>query len=725
MTHLAPLIQDLAIMMVVAGIVTLLFQRIRQPVVLGYLVAGVIIGPYTPPGIWVTDVANIKIISELGVIFLLFSLGFEFSFHKLTRVGFSAGITGIFEVIVMIVIGFLTGKLIGWSSYDSLFLGSAIAISSSTIIVKAIDELGLFKKRFAEIIFAISVVDDLLAILILVFLTTLITTKSIFSVSIVLAVLKLILVIVSWFIIGYFIIPTLFRKIMHYVSDETITIVSVGLCLLLVTIASYFNYSVALGAFIMGSILAETDLIHRIEVLIKPIRDIFVAVFFISVGMLIDPRILLQEWPIILVITAVTIVGKIFGNSVGALLTGQTVSNSLRIGFGMAQVGEFSFIIVALGMSLHVINDKLYPVIVAISAITTFTTPYLITSSGYLAAQIDKRLPVTTKNFLDAYTARFSPVPSSTAKQPSIYRKMMSRLIINGIVVAIIFILISAIILPWLKSTLLQIWYAEVLAWSLALLLSLPFLWGMLFSLKKHQLKDEKPQFKLLLLLVWLLTIVEMISLSVSYFHAWVTESLFVLLGILVLLLTYKYIRLIYQWFEKHLTENIKKQDLRFQRHEELAPWDNHLVEIIIGDFSPFVGKNLAECQIFAKYGINVIAILRGVVTIPVPNDEEKIFPQDKLIVLGEDDKINQFKEQAEFNQLSSEPVDLLKNLVLKDFLIEQDNPYIGQSIELLKSQQNLTGVVVGLVCNRTKILNPDPKTILQQGDLVLIVDQT
>ena len=323
MHELSPIIRDLAVILGVAGIVTLVFQKIRQPVVLGYLVAGMIIGPYTPPHTLVTDIPNIKVIAELGVIFLMFSLGLEFSFHKLTRVGFSAGFTGIIEVILMTILGFATGILIGWSYYDSLFLGAALAISSTTIIIKAIEELDLIKKKFAEIVFGILVVEDLLAILILVALSTVVITKSIFSLAMLWATTQLIIVVMGWFLIGYFIVPYSFRKIIYYAGPETLTIVSIALCLILVVFAAHFHYSSALGAFIMGSILAETPQISEIKKLILPIRDIFAAVFFVSVGMLINPEMIIMHWKIVLLISTITILGKILTSGIGAFVTGK------------------------------------------------------------------------------------------------------------------------------------------------------------------------------------------------------------------------------------------------------------------------------------------------------------------------------------------------------------------------------------------------------------------
>jgi CPA2 family monovalent cation:H+ antiporter-2 len=562
MHNLPALIYDLAIILMLAGIATLLFQRIKQPIVLGYLVAGIIVGPYTPPHALLTDIPNIKILSELGVIFLMFSLGLEFSFHKLARVGFSAGITGLFEVILMTLLGFAVGKLIGWSFYDSLFLGAALSISSTVIIIKAIEELNLSKKRFVEIIIGVLVVEDLLAILLLVALSTMVLTQNIFSAQMAWAAGKLILVVSSWFIFGYFLIPPFLRKIMQYANAESLTVVAVGLCLFLVAVAAKFHYSSALGAFIMGSILAETDIIQRIQRLIKPIRDIFAAVFFVSVGMLMDPAVLLQHWPLVLLITAVTIVGKLVTSGLGALLTGQTLNTSLRVGFGMAQVGEFSFIIIGLGVALNVINNSLYPIIVAVSIITTFTTPYLMRFSLFATHHIDTHLSHHVHDALEKYAALIYRVDSEN-KQASLLSKTLGRLIINSILVIIIFTLTHTFVLPWVRGFFVQAWIAPLISWVWALILSSPFIWGILFAFKTD--KTEKPkQTKLylnsMIIFLWLATIIEISILSNAYFHAGLLIILFTFFYLTFFIFAYRRLEKIYQWLECQLVQNIKKR---------------------------------------------------------------------------------------------------------------------------------------------------------------------
>jgi CPA2 family monovalent cation:H+ antiporter-2 len=726
MHALAPLIYDLAIMLGVAGIVVLLFQRIRQPIVLGYLVAGIIIGPYTPPYALVNDIPSIKILSELGVIFLMFSLGLEFSFHKLTRVGFSASITGFLEVILMVALGYGFGYWLGWSHYDSLFLGAALSISSTTIIIKAIEELKLKTKRFAELIFGVLIIEDLLAILLLVALSTIVMTQNFFSLDMLGATCKLILVVGAWFLLGYFLMPPLFRRIEKYTNPETLVIISVALCLGLSCLAANFHYSTALGAFIMGSILAETVVVHRIEDLIKPIRDIFAAVFFISVGMLIDPVIIFKHWQIVLSISLVTIVGKIISTTVAAFLTGQSLNTSVRTGFGMAQIGEFSFIIVALGASLNVISNELYPIIVAVSGITTFTTPYLIRCSGYLSDQLEKRLPARITYFLESYSGWV--YRSQMASQEQAWgRRATVSLFINGIMVAIIFSFLDQYLLPKFAFFSVESPLTNTLSLFIALIIASPFIWGMLFSFKKITLPDyAKTKLNPAIFIIWLVTFTELVILSLLYFHSWLTVILFSTVGMAFFAFSYKQLEKSYNWFERKLIDNIQNKTADEQKkYADLAPWDTHLVEVIVGEQSPLVGKTLSECNIRQQYGINIVAFLHGSRMIPSPRGDDKIMGHDKLLVLGDDDQIDAFRQQAEeIAEEAHHPIQLLDNFALKAFLLEANHPLVGKTIRDSKLREQINGLVVGLERDNTRILNPDPDMVLQAEDWIVVVGE-
>jgi CPA2 family monovalent cation:H+ antiporter-2 len=378
--HFPSIIQDLAVILGAAALASILFQKIKQPVVLGYLLAGLVIGPHTPPFSLVVDEAGIRVWSELGVIFLMFSLGLEFSFRKLLSVGKTAALTGPFEAIFMLALGFASGKLIGLSSTDSIFLGAILSISSTTIIIKALEELKIKRERSSQLIFGILVVEDLAGILILVALSTFASSggESVSVTHLLLEAAKLLGIVASWIAIGSWLLPRLAAWVSKRFGNEALVLLALSLCLFLVSLSAYFHYSVALGAFVMGAILGESSVVHEIEKLLQPIRDVFGAIFFVSIGMLLNPTDLQTYWKMILLVTLLTIGGKFVSTYIGARVTGQSQENSLKAGLSLAQIGEFSFIIAGLGLDLGVMSRYLYPVAVATSVITTFTTPYMI-----------------------------------------------------------------------------------------------------------------------------------------------------------------------------------------------------------------------------------------------------------------------------------------------------------------------------------------------------------
>ena len=642
MHELAPLIKDLAIILGIAGIVAILFQKIRQPVVLGYLAAGMFLGPYTPPYALVSDLPYIKILSELGVIFLMFSLGLEFSFNKLKRVGFSASISGLIEVLGMLLLGLATGILLGWSFLDSLFLGAALSISSTTIIIKAIEELNLKRKHFAEVVFGILIIEDLIAILLLVILSTIVATNSVFSLTLLWSSLKLVLVVGGWFLMGYFMVPSLFRYILPYTNEETLTIASVALCLFLACLASYFGYSTALGAFIMGSILAETTLIHHIEKLIRPIRDVFAAVFFVSVGMLINPFIIFENWTLILLICFITIAGKLITTSLGTFLSGQSINNSLRIGFSMAQIGEFSFIIAGLGLALNATSNFIFPILVAVSAITTFTTPYFIQLSGYLSHKIDSGLSTRVHYFFTGYTAWINRI-TTNPKQKPIYRRALIRLVLNGVIVAIIFILSENWIFPEIIKYVPSEPLEKVFAWLIAILVSSPFIWGMLrsFSLSSPAIYLSS-----------LVTLLEIAILSSNYFDTWFITILLVLITITFFALLYKQLDKSYYWFEERLLHNLQSDIPETIDEHALPTWGANLTELEVKEVSPLVGQILKQAEVRTQYGINLVAVAHGSTVVLISHQQAPIRSFDRLIVFGNDDKIADFIEEAQLQRL-------------------------------------------------------------------------
>ncbi|MHB1946570.1 MAG: cation:proton antiporter domain-containing protein [Gammaproteobacteria bacterium] len=721
MHDLAPLIHDLGIILGVAGFVSLLFRKIRQPVVLGYLVAGIIIGPYTPPYAFVKDVPNIKVLAELGVIFLMFSLGLEFSFHKLTRVGVSASITAIFEVLFMILLGYFTGQMFGWTYYESVFLGAALSISSTTIIIKALEELKLKTRRFADVVFGILVVEDLLAILILVALSTVVITNNIMSLRMLWAAGKLVTVVMGWFLIGYFLVPNLFRNIARFANNEILVIVSIALCLLLVIATTHFHYSAALGAFIMGSILAETQQVARIKKLVQPIRNIFAAVFFVSVGMLIDPKIIILYWPTILLISIITVGGKVISSGIGAYLTGQNPTNSLRIGFSMAQIGEFSFIIIALGIALGVLGDKIYAIVVSISVVTTFTTPYFIRLSSYISQQYEDHVSDKTKDLLENYSAWVYRTLASVQNQKA-YRLALARFLMNGVIVAILFTLVEHFIYPQLTKVSDSEFVVNLSGCLIAFLVSAPFIWAMIRSFRIHNYEEATLKSLIIQAFSWLILSAELIILSDTYCNSFSVIIYSLMVIILLYLVLGRYLENIYHWFESRLIRNLTFKTLQEQQFQQLAPWDTHLVHLQVSGDSPMIGQTLMQIQFRNQYGINVVAIQRGSKILFAPRGDTELMPEDKLVVLGTDTQVEKIKPIVE-KTLEDQDVDVLERAILQSMFISENHDYLGRTIRDSQIREKFAGIVVGLEREGMHILNPDPATtILERGDLLLIL---
>ncbi|MCM2322857.1 MAG: cation:proton antiporter [Oligoflexia bacterium] len=729
--HLAPLIRDLAVILAVAGLVTLVFQRIRQPVVLGYIIAGIIVGPHVLPGAMVADIPNIRIWAELGVIFLMFSLGLDFSFRKLAKVGLSSSFTAAFEVSVMLGVGYLCGRLLGWRTFDAVFLGAILAISSTTVIIKALDELGLRTRRFSELIFGVLIVEDLVAVLILVALSTAAVSTGFSGLALLLSTGKLVLVIGTWFLVGYFAVPRFVRYVGKVGNDEMLTILSLGLCLFLAVLASAFNYSVALGAFIMGSILAESTESHRIGDLIAPLKDLFAAIFFVSIGMLMDPVAILANIGPILLITVVYVVAKITAVTVAALLSGQTLRTSIQVGFGLAQIGEFSFIIATLGQSLRVTSDFLFPIAVAVSLITTFMTPYLIRVSHDVAVLVERRLPVPARELLGRYAAWSQERRAGHGKREAFYRLFL-RWALNGLTVTAVFILVGETVLPFFRWKLsLSPALASSLGWGVAVVLSAPFLWAMLSLFKGFRLSDqeEAPPHGGLLFVIRILTGFWIGMVSLKFFAA---RYAVVFIGAFIAILFvvfYRQLEASYRWFETRFLSTFdaapkspKKRDVL----KHLAPWDAHLVRIKVHPNAEIAGRKIRDVALRKKYGLNIVAIQRGLRTIVAPSPEEMLFPKDELLVLGTDEQIESVRFEIEKPPgLDTRYQNPLAGYELKSVLLAAGSELCGLSIRQTGIGERFGAMIVGLERGDRRIINPDSGLTLVAGDILWVVGET
>ncbi len=429
---------DLTLITIYAGITTLIFKKLKQPIVLGYILAGIFAGPFFNFVPTVTDKENLTLWADIGVIFLLFSLGLEFSFRKMINVGKSAMITGMANILFMLFLGYNTGILLGWSVTDSFFLGSMISMSSTTIIIKAFDDLNIRKQKFTGLVFGVLVVEDIVGILMLVLLPTIALGSAIDGQELAVSTLKLIFFLVLCFIIGIYLVPTLLKKITEFLNDELLLLITISLCFGMVLLATYSGFSAALGAFIMGSILAETEIVERIEKVLKPLKDFFGAVFFVSVGMMVDPGMFITyAWPI-LVITFIVIVGKVLFSCLGFLFSGQTLKTAIQGGFSLAQVGEFAFIIASLGMSIGVLNTRVYPIIVAVSVITTFLTPMMINSADSAYKKISKIIPEQWEKYIERNTSLTNESKMEERRWKLLFRNYSLRLVLFSMILTTI-----------------------------------------------------------------------------------------------------------------------------------------------------------------------------------------------------------------------------------------------------------------------------------------------
>jgi CPA2 family monovalent cation:H+ antiporter-2 len=731
--HLPNLIADLGIILTAAGIVTLLFKKIGQPVVLGYLLAGFLVGPEVSFFPTVQEKEAIKIWAEIGVIVLLFGLGLEFSFKKLAAVGRGASITAITEVLFMLGLGYLLGLGFGWNTMDSIFLGGILAISSTTIIIRAFDELGFRQRRFVNLVFGVLIVEDLVAILILVLLSTIAVSKTFEGAQLILSTGKLGFFLTLWFLGGIFVVPWFLRKTRHLMNEETSLVVSLALCLLMVLLATKSGFSPALGAFVMGSILAETPDGAKIEHTLKSVKDLFAAIFFVSVGMLIDLQMLKDQWLTVVVVSFVTIIGKLFSSTFGALLAGQSLRVSLQTGMSLAQIGEFSFIIATLGLTLKVTSDFLYPLAVAVSAVTTLTTPYLIRASDPVYIWLEKKLPANLLSRLRSNSTLENPLAESSS-----WAKDIPRIFLNSVIVVAIALASSNWLLPFLSEKLDSEIAASFVCIVLAVSLSLPSL-GAIFAKAKNNTIEAPPlriedvkqmsyqsvlgYFARALLATFLLAF-----LLIQFTSAFFTFILAGGLSIVVAVLGYKNFSKTYSWFESHFLTHLNERDRERVKSEkvypELAPWDAHLVALDVHPNSSVIGKKLAEIGIRETYGVTVAMIERGSVPILAPRRDDMLMAYDRIYVIASDEQLAHFKSVV--SQTSEpEPSASMAQYGLKSVFIAEANRFIGKSIRESGIREISDGLVVGLERNGQRILNPDASLTIQDGDLLWLVGNT
>ncbi len=730
MTHLPVLIADLGLILAAGGITTIIFKKIKQPLVLGYIIAGLLVGPHFKFIPTVSDNANITIWAEIGVIFLLFSLGLEFSFKKLVKVGGSSSITALVEIIGMCLIGYLAGKLMGWKTMDSIFLGAVLSVSSTTIIIRAFDELGVKHKKFANLVFGALIVEDLAAILIMVLLTTVAVSQQFAGADMLISILKLSFFLILWFLGGIFIIPTFLKLTKKLMNDEMLLVVSLALCLVMVILAVKVGFSPALGAFIMGSILAETTQAEKIEHLTKSVKDLFGAIFFVSVGMLIDPKILFAYWQPILIITGITIVGKLITTGSGALLSGQPLKTSVQTGLSLTQIGEFSFIIATLGLSLKVTSDFLYPITVAVSAITTFTTPYLIKYSENFYNFLAKILPQKWLDAISRYSSSTEGITTLSDWKVLLRSYIVNTIIHSVIIIAIVF-LASRYLHPFIENNITNGKNGVIISVIISFLIMSPFLWAL--SIKRI----EKTAYSHL----WLnkkytrgpLIAIEIFRIALGiffvgflmyeFFDTWIAAGIALGLIILVMVIFSRKLQSFYERMENRFFYNLNAREAA-KKQPEILPWDTHLLELTVAPESKLVGQTLVDLAVREKYGINIAMIERGKIMIPTPKRDERLYPNDKVLVIGTDDQLASVKhlfdgENVEIDEEESFPK---QDMSLQKIVINSKSPVFGQTIRDSGIREKTQGLVVGIERNGQRILNPDSNLVFENEDIVWIV---
>lgn len=723
MTHLDPIISDLALILAVAGVTTLLFKWLKQPVVLGYIVAGFLCsGNFLLQG--VSNMGNVDIWAEIGIIFLLFSLGLEFSFKKLMNVGGPALMTALVVIVGMMCSGFMAGRALGWTSTDSIFLGGMLSMSSTTIIIKAFDDLGLRSQKFTSLVFGVLVVEDLFAVVLMVMLSTLFVQRAVEHVVIAEQLFKLIFFLILWFVVGIYLIPTFLKKIRKFLNQETLLVISLGLCLIMVVLATYAGFSSALGAFIMGSILAGTVQAESIEKVIAPVKDLFGAVFFVSVGMLVEPAMLVQYIVPIVFLTVVVIVGQIFYGTLGFLVSGQNLKIALQSSFSLAQIGEFAFIIASLGLSMGVTSSFLYPVAVAVSVVTTFTTPFIIRLSDPAYHRINRLIPKRMKALLARYSAGSQTV-NSEREWMSLLKKSLLNMFIYCVLLGGVVWISSSYYSPFVEERF-EGFAGKLIATTTTILFMTPLLWGLAVRHLNRRLFVplwNDPRFnhgllvslivlRILLALMFVLTVVAHRS---SY--RWGALMAFAIL-LLLLALFWRRIKRGYLRFEQRFFTNLNEKDA-----STVVTTGNyrakflHMAKMTVSADSPLVGRCFRELDLRLRYGVTVVSVLRGSHRYNAPGASMVLMPSDEISVVGTDAQLSQFASKVE---VPLSPVDR-EEATMQKFSVGEHSVLIGMTVSQFGMMCRGACLIIGIERSDGSYVRPLGLVRFQPYDMVWI----
>lgn len=712
------------------AIATVLFKKLKQPVVLGYIVAGFIASPHFAFFPSIGNEANIEFWAQIGIIVLLFSLGLEFSFKKLLNVGGSAIVTALIIVTGMMGLGFIVGKALGFASIDSIFMGGMISMSSTTIILKALTDLNMRQRRFVPMTFAVLVVEDLFAVVMMVILSSVAINKSVAGKDLLMSILKLSFFLVSWFIAGIYLLPTVFKKIRRFISDEMMLIIAMGLCFLMAVLAVKSGFSMALGAFVMGSILAGTVEAERIERVIVSVKDLFGAVFFISVGMMVNPEIIVQHAGTIALLSVVVVVGMIIFGTTGMLATGQPLKMAVQSGFTLTQIGEFSFIIASLGMTLGVLEKSIYPIIVTVSVITTFTTPFFIKSADKCYAWLEHLLPASWNRLLEGYSTHATQTEMSESRQ--IWKSIASRYFLRLFLYTVVCLALILLSYNYLKPLLIN---ALGTKWGIGCgtAITLAILSPFVYAIARPHIRFTERQ-KLLelsgkvsyvpIVMMMLLSLLLSLNIIVAVFYAYSFQShnalLIALLIVLVIavllapLLRKQLVRV-----EQRFIGNVNVRENRRTGRAMNLVSDLHLAYMTVGHDCPFVGERLRNANLRQRYGVNLVNIQRNGVLHPVPNGDTRIFPGDILGIIGTDEQILQMLPLVE---ATSMPEHRSADVKFTHFAIGEQSPLVGKLLKYARLNEDYESLLVAVQRGDDDFITPTPDLEFQAGDILWIV---
>lgn len=743
MAEIPHLIQDLALILMVAGLVTLLFKKLRQPLVLGYIVAGFLVSPHMPYLMSVVDKADIQTWADIGVMFLLFSLGLDFSFKKILKMGMAPVIAAITIIFCMMALGTGVGTLFGWSRMNCLFLAGMLAMSSTTIIYKALDDLGLRQQRFAGLVMSVLILEDVLAIVMMVMLSTIARGANPDGSMMIESVGKIVFFLVLWFVVGIFLIPPFLRKTRRLMNDETLVVVALGLCCAMAVLSTTVGFSSAFGAFVMGSILAETIEADKITMVVEPVKNLFGAIFFVSVGMLVDPAILVSYAVPILVLVLTILVGQAIFGTMGFMLSGQPLKTAMRCGFSMAQIGEFAFIIASLGLSLRVISDFLYPVVVAVSVITTFLTPYMMKAAIPCYEIMERRLPRKWIRRLDHMGA----IHHTTQTEDNHWRALLKAMAWNVVIYSILSVAVVAIMLslflPFMRRLLpgweLH-WWANGITGILTVAMISPFLRSMIMK------KNHSEEFKALWTesrlnrLPLIFTVLVRVAIGAGFifyicnYLSRFQNALIITIALVVILLMALSRRLKHRSIrlERLFVQNLRSRDIEAQVSGKRRPLfeghlldrDIHISEFIVPVDSLWAGKTLAQLKLGNRFGVHVSSILRGSHRINIPDGNMMLFVGDKLQAIGNDEQLN-IMNAAMQAELLPEDADIEhREMKLQKLVITADSPLVGKTLKESNVRQRYNFMVVGVEEGQKNLTMINPNRRFEVGDIVWVVGE-